>query len=133
MKTITVELTAEMAEQMIPLWERQRDKKLADAKELDAKIKQVRQDLASTTPSGAADGIAARVAPPPKTPHGRNKRGASRKLISQFLKMQNGNGATIKEVTADTGTVYGTARRILKQLEKEEKATVKDGLWNWNA
>ena len=132
MKTITVELTPEMAEQMIPLWEKQRDKKLAEARELDAKIKQVREDLDTTTPSGVPDGIPTRVAPPPKTPHGRNKRGASRTLISQFLKMRNGNGATIKEVTADTGTVYGTARRILKDLEKESKASVKDGLWKWN-
>ena len=133
MKTITVQLTAEMAEQMIPLWERQRDKKLAEAKELESKIKQVREDLESTTPSGTADEPTPRVAQPPKTPHGRNKRGASRKLIGQFLKTRNGNGASIKEITAETGTVYGTARRILKQFEEEKKATVKEGLWKWSA
>ncbi len=129
MKTITVELTAQMAEQLLPEWEHQRDQKLAEANGIDAQIKRVRAALQDTKDGGRREITAQAVVPTPKTSSGRNKRGMSKKVIAQFLKMRNGNGATIKEITAETETVYGTARRVLQQLEKENKAVKENGLW----
>jgi hypothetical protein len=129
MKTITVELTAEMAEQLLPIWEQQRDQKEGELAELKSRINHVREALSDTTASGGSFTVVQPIVPAAKTAKGRTKRGESKKLIKQFLKMRNGVGATIKEITAETGTAYGTVRRILIQLEGEHSAERHKGLW----
>jgi hypothetical protein len=132
MKTIMLRLTPELATSVLPVWERKRDQLAGQLKELNAAIRRVTSAVKTSTDSGPVQLDIQGVVAPPKTTHGRVKRGASKKLIAQFLKARNGNGATIKEITADTGTVYGTARRVLKDLQEEKTATVEKGLWKWN-
>jgi hypothetical protein len=129
-KMITVRLAPEMAAPLLPAWERHRKELIAELRELKSNIKRVKAATKTTTDGAAAPINPQPIGAPRKTPLGRNKRGESMKLITQFLHSQNGSpGATIKEICAATRTAYGTARRILTQLEENGKATNAKGLW----
>ena len=125
---------------MLPLLKRQRAEKDAEMKALDAKIKNLESALGDSgmddgipsfegTPPSFGGGVTGNH--PPKTPEGRIKRGESAKLIGGFLESKNGQGATIKQITDATGTVYGTARRILHDLRKQKLVRARAGVWKW--
>jgi hypothetical protein len=136
MKTINLELTEESARAMLPILEQQHAEMQTKLNALLKQIVRIKEGL--DTPSfssliGLSPQVIDRVEQILKTPHGRIKKGQSQKLIADFLKNRNGSGATIKEITAEAGTVYGTTRRVLKGFQDKHKATVKDGLWAWAA
>lgn len=74
---------------------------------------------------------------PTITANGRVKRGQSEEILTQFLKAQNGKGATIREINRATGTKYGTTLRLLNIFR--DKGWVKrvgdsrDSRWSWKA
>lgn len=137
MKTITLEVSEDMARELLPGLYRQRDDASERLRTLNRQIHQIESSLGIEKFSIVHDGqhraiLTGTVAvKPEKTAAGRNKKGASIGIITDFLKLKNGTGATIKEIIADTGTTYQTARRILLQLQHEEKVSSKNGYWQW--
>jgi predicted transcriptional regulator len=135
MADITVELTVEMATQMLPLWELQREQKAQELSELTSKINKIKDTLSRVGHNGQT---LLALDPSPdthtKTPTGRHKKGVSRKIVANYLKRRKDEGVNIKEISLDTNTVYGTTRRALKELAKSGSAVRgEDGLWRWGA
>ncbi len=133
MSTIIVELDEETAAAMLPLLEKQQTQKIQEAEQLASQIAKLKEALGHTSDSGAEHPVSQPVGVIEKTSTGRHRKGASRKIIADFLKARNGAGTNIKEISIDTKTVYGTARRALQVLEKERKAVCEGGLWRWVA
>ena len=141
MKTITLEMSEESAREILNVLQNEHDEHQSKASEHQSKanilklqIDQIKSEFGFATLSvfKSQSKHPPSVTPLTKTPHGRNRKGASKHLIIEFLKQKNGTGATIKEITTDTGTVYGTARRILKkQLQPQGRVSVSKGLWKW--
>jgi hypothetical protein len=129
MKMINLEVTEESAREMLPILERQRNDMQMRLNDLTKQIQRIRQGLGIATFNEARDVTPLLISEVEKTPHGRIKKGQSKVAVSQFLLKRNGTGATIKEITADTGTSYGTVRRILNELKDGNKATLDSGLW----
>jgi len=134
---MNVEVTEESAPEFLTILERQRRALIDRVSALSKQIKALKQSF-GLGPEYTRSSIIGPPNPQPivrieKTPHGRIKKGQSEKLVSDFLKNRNGSGATIKEITAESGTKYGTTRRILNHLKDEDRVQEKSGLWTWAA
>jgi hypothetical protein len=143
--TINLEISEETAREMLPLLERQLQELSAKASRLASQILEIKQKLSLESnvplpnfvgppPFGSSRfGIARGIAEgaPAKTPHGRMRKGYSQRIIADFLKGRNGAGATVKEITAETGTIYSTVLRVLRNLSKDNKVISRKGQWTW--
>ena len=132
MKSFTLEMDAQIAEQLLPILEKQRLDMQEKLSGIEAQIAKIRKGLQSAT-SGVADSRPTPpvVAVPVKAPGGKAKKGESRKVIVECLKSLKGHGVTTKDVSDKTGTNYSTAYRILNFLKEEETVELKDDLWIW--
>lgn len=95
------------------------------ASQLEAKLERIAERM--------QDAPKPEITPPIFGEGGRVKKGLSKKIITDYLKMSNGVGATIPQIVSDTGTKLSTVRRIIKELEQSKKVETRpDSRWRWN-
>jgi hypothetical protein len=134
MKTINLELAEDTAREVLENLERKHGEIMLKAEAIEKQMDQIKKGLGITRSSSMLPNGSQLIVEGPaslKTPHGRIRKGQSENLIADFLKKRNGTGATIKEITAETGTVYGTTRRVLQILQNQNRVSVNEGLWKW--
>jgi hypothetical protein len=152
MKTINLELSEDSAREMLTVLARKKSEHQSQIANIDGEMRKIKQSLGMLPPPRpSVINVASGFPPRPeektsaeasvqahnyhkliiKTPHGRVQKGQSQLIIRDFLEKRNGAGTTIKEITAETGTVYGTARRVLDGLKKEGLINEDGGLWKW--
>jgi predicted transcriptional regulator len=132
MKTIHLEVTEAEAREMLDKLELEHGEILLKVHALEERMNRIKKGLGITRESNIMpDGDRLTIEGPSKlkTPSGRIKKGQSERIILEFLAKRNGNGATIKEITSETGTVYGTVRRVLEKLKDKSIVNEDGGLW----
>jgi hypothetical protein len=138
MKTINLDVSEDFAREMLPVLEKKQAALQEQVSIVASEILKIKRGLGIAPPppsiiyataSMAGGGYIQANGTLIKTPAGRVKKGQSETLICGFLKERNGSGATIKEITAETGTIYGTARRVLEKLKKLRIVNEDGGLW----
>jgi hypothetical protein len=133
MQTITLQISTEAAEKMLPFLESQRSELLSDLKAVEQQISTIKAKLiaVSNTPpvqqttfppsilaSAAANSAGKRA-----------KKGESEKIITNFLTAINGSGATLNDVVVGTHTKASTAYRILQRMKDAKRVTLKGSHW----
>jgi len=149
MKTINLELSEESAREMLSILARKKAEHQSQVAAIDGEIRKIKQSLGLIPPPRpTTHSVVVEPSPQPvekpngiiagtiienleKTPYGRIRKGQSGVVISNYLKQQNGHGATLKQIASDTGTNYGTARRVLALLKTNNLANEDGGLWKW--
>lgn len=142
-------MSEDSAREMLSILARKKAEHQSQVAAIDGEIRKIKQSLGLIAPPRpTTHSVVVDAAPQPvekpngiitstilenlqKTPHGRVKKGQSAKIIMDFLQHRNGRGATLKEISSDTGTNYGTARRVLTLLKTSNLANEDGGLWKW--
>jgi len=133
MKTITVQIKEDTAKDLIAVLKSKRAALLDQVAQLNLEIEGVTRYLSPVNepPTAFIPSLPLQPSPAKSASGKRAKKGASKVVIEHFLKVRNGTGATIKEITAETGTVYGTTRRILDGFLTNDLVSAESGLWKW--
>jgi hypothetical protein len=127
---IPVELTPDMAQELLPIMKKRRAQIAEELAQMDAQIGKIASSLRSTSDE---DDEAAVIEVPDEqnSTNGRLKRGAGIVVVGEYLQGKNGEGSTIGEILTSTGLNYGTARRALRALKKEKKIRSYGGTFRW--
>jgi hypothetical protein len=128
MKTIHLELSPEMAKQMLPALERQQNLLQDQADKIGEQIKAIQRELRPSN-NGHAELFSPKVTPPSQTKGGRAKKGETEKVVLEYLRQVNGQGTSLSAISKNTGAKYSSVRRILQVFLTKETVTEKDGLW----
>jgi hypothetical protein len=150
MKTINLDLSEDSAREMLNILFKKKSDLQLQVANVEGEIRKIKQSLGlikNTANGGAVSGrtqpvvnsddklsdgiIQAAIDAVKKTPSGRIRKVLSENIVMSFLKNKNGHGCTIKEITSETGTVYGTVRRILNELKDSNNVHEEEGLWRW--
>lgn len=142
MKTVSVQLDLNLLGALLKVSRADRDRAAAERDTWIEKVASLNRGIAAlerlygqhigTTGDKMRNGESENQPSVALSPKGRIRRGQSQALVRKFL--QDGNGATITEVTRGTGTKYATAHRLIKLFAKKNMVFQSaDKLWHWNA
>jgi hypothetical protein len=148
MKTINLEISEDSAREMLTILQRKQADAQSKADAYGVEIRKIKKGLGMVAPPppkpiATRASVATESSPPSivrsegtagiieKTPTGKIKKGQSKQIVLNFLKSKNGAGATIKGISSETGTNYGTVRRVLADLKDEMVINEDGGLWKW--
>ncbi len=132
MKTFTIEITSEAAEQLLPLLEREATVLKTKLGTIERQIAKINKELRPTE-GGIIEidmsPLPGAVTAPIKTASGRAKKGASGKAILAYLNLSNSSGAPIGEIVKNANTSLTTTRRLLTKMKMKNLVSQRGQLW----